>query len=91
MAAIDRVRRLERSSKTGRSVDVLVDLSQEHSLESVELRRHLLGEVLEVGRLDHLQTLAERKENSRGFNFQQNLSRTPREDTEGGRRLNILR
>ena len=32
-------------------------LSQEHPFERVELGRHLLGEVLQVGRLYHLQTL----------------------------------
>jgi len=50
-------------------MDSLVDLSQEHALQSVELRRHLLGEVLQVGRLDHLQTLTgkRRKWGKRGL------------------------
>ena len=33
------------------------DLGEEHPLERVELGRHLLGEVLQVGRLDHLEPL----------------------------------
>ena len=37
--------------------DVLIDLSQEHALERVELSGHLLGEVLQVGGLNHLQAL----------------------------------
>lgn len=34
-----------------------VYLSQEHALEGIELGCHLLGEVLQVGGLDHLQAL----------------------------------
>lgn len=53
-------------------MDVLVDLSQEHALESVELSRHLLGEVLEVGRLDHLQSLTDKEVNKRGLTLKPN-------------------
>lgn len=48
----------------GAWMDILVDLSQKHALQSVELSRHLLGEVLQVCRLYHLQTLKEREVNT---------------------------
>ena len=52
-------------SRTKRLVCVLrsSDLRQKHSLERAKLGRHLLGEVLEVGRLDDLQTLSASKVN----------------------------
>lgn len=58
-------------------VTILIDLSQEHALESVELCSHLLGEVLQVGWLYHLQTLAtqNREENSRGLTFNKSVEK----------------
>lgn len=46
-------------------MDILVDLSQEHPLQSVKLSRHLLGEVLQVSRLYHFQTLKDKEGNKR--------------------------
>lgn len=51
---------------------VLVDLSQEHALQRVELCRHLLGEVLQVRRLDHLQTLKRKKDDCFSFETETN-------------------
>lgn len=53
--------------------DVLVDLSQEHALQSIELGRHLLGEVLQVSRLDHLQPLknTQDRDTRHTFNWEQ--------------------
>lgn len=53
--------------------DVLVDLSQEHALQSIELGRHLLGEVLQVSRLDHLQPLknTQNRDTRHTFNWEQ--------------------
>jgi len=33
------------------------DQCKEHTLQSIELSSHLVGEVLQIGRLDHFQTL----------------------------------
>ena len=52
------------SPERGRG-DILVDLGQEHALQGVELCSHLLSEVLEVGGLDHLQTLVQARETRR--------------------------
>lgn len=45
---------VEVGAKVGNLSFILVDLSQEHSLQGVELGGHLLGEVLQIGGLDHL-------------------------------------
>lgn len=48
-----------RGEKMNKAEDqlLLIDLGKEHALECVELCGHLLGEVLQVSGLNHLQTL----------------------------------